>query len=453
MNEERRSIASQAAIRLILSLGVLVIFIGCSTAAIYRSALDKAAQERGSDMKTFYASRLTRLEREWAALAHDMRVRIENTRILEQSQQLTENLQAYFTIQGGEQAYQALHIVNAEDQLIFAFGNEALQVPTPSLPAQDNFWSLQGGGLYRVFVEDIWLGLHRLGKVYFYFRINHALLGDLAMQGIRLAVLHGVNRVASSVGSWGLRHLGDTDHLHHLPWGKAGNEPIQLEIEAPVNGLFSKTELVIGTSLVPLVDALLLWLVLGTWLMYNATRIKQLGMAVRQYTLNPQGNPSEVQAYLHPAKGRQLDEIAEVALTLEEMMTHLQQYKQQLQVLSQVFHCSSEPMLLTGADKNILLVNRAFEKKLGYTLQEVEGQNPRFLASSKHDARFYAEVWTHIDAHGGWTGEMWNCDRNGNSRPFLNTISVIRDDQGNITHYISCLADLTELVAARQQRE
>ena len=110
-------------------------------------------------------------------------------------------------------------------------------------------------------------------------------------------------------------------------------------------------------------------------------------------------------------------------------------------------------MFLTDCDKNILLVNRAFEKKLGYTLAEVQGHNPRFLASGKHDAQFYATVWASIEAHDGWTGEMWNCDRNGNSHLFLNTISVIRDDQGNITHYMGCLADMTELVAARQQLE
>ncbi len=49
----------------------------------------------------------------------------------------------------------------------------------------------------------------------------------------------------------------------------------------------------------------------------------------------------------------------------------------------------------------------------GYTAAEVIGKNPHLLASGKHDADYYRELWQQLTDNGSWCGEMWNRRKSG----------------------------------------
>ncbi|HUW98604.1 MAG TPA: EAL domain-containing protein [Acidiferrobacter sp.] len=117
-------------------------------------------------------------------------------------------------------------------------------------------------------------------------------------------------------------------------------------------------------------------------------------------------------------------------------------YKQNL--AASVFDNSIQAILITDATNHIITVNPAFERLTGYEATAVIGQSPRLLQSGRHDKAFYAEMWESVRTSGHWEGEIWNKRRNGEIYPEWLTISVIRDEQGAITHHVAICHDITE---------
>ena len=64
--------------------------------------------------------------------------------------------------------------------------------------------------------------------------------------------------------------------------------------------------------------------------------------------------------------------------------------------------------MVTNADNRIELVNPAFTKITGYTLEEVKGQKPSVLSSNHHQPEFYNQLWHSITTTNHWEGEIWN---------------------------------------------
>jgi len=116
----------------------------------------------------------------------------------------------------------------------------------------------------------------------------------------------------------------------------------------------------------------------------------------------------------------------------------------QLALHALVFDQSSEAMLITDADNNISMVNRAFTELSGYGAEEVRGQNPRLLKSGRQDADFYRQLWATLLATGCWQGELWNRRKNGEVFPEWATLNIVRDDAGKIIHHFAVFSDLTQ---------
>ncbi len=83
-------------------------------------------------------------------------------------------------------------------------------------------------------------------------------------------------------------------------------------------------------------------------------------------------------------------------------VTDRHDYEHQLGLAAKVFENSHEGILVTDADANILLVNRAFEDTTGYSATEVIGRNPRILKSDLHEPGFYATLWQAVAEEGVW---------------------------------------------------
>ncbi|UTH76237.1 EAL domain-containing protein [Chromobacterium sp. IIBBL 290-4] len=120
------------------------------------------------------------------------------------------------------------------------------------------------------------------------------------------------------------------------------------------------------------------------------------------------------------------------------------QTERQLRLAAQVFESSNEAILITDPDNRILTVNRAFSHITGYSEAQARGQKPSLLASGRHDAAFYRQMWEMLLQRGHWTGEIWNRRQDGEQFPCWVNITVLRDNQGEISHFISLFADITE---------
>lgn len=108
-----------------------------------------------------------------------------------------------------------------------------------------------------------------------------------------------------------------------------------------------------------------------------------------------------------------------------------------------VFANSADGMLITDANHLILDANPAFTRITGYSRAEVLGLNPSFLGSDAKSSDLYQEIWTTVALSGSWRGEVWNRRKNGEVFVESLSISVVRDDSGEITHHIGIFSDIT----------
>lgn len=118
-------------------------------------------------------------------------------------------------------------------------------------------------------------------------------------------------------------------------------------------------------------------------------------------------------------------------------------YEAELKLAAHAFE-ASEAIFITDEEANIVRVNKAFTRITGYALEDVEGKNPRLLASGQHDDRFYEQMWQQIEKQGRWSGEIVNRRKNGELLPEFLTISSVSDREGQISHYVAHFTDLSE---------
>jgi diguanylate cyclase (GGDEF)-like protein/PAS domain S-box-containing protein len=112
---------------------------------------------------------------------------------------------------------------------------------------------------------------------------------------------------------------------------------------------------------------------------------------------------------------------------------------------------SHQPMLITDAQTVILRVNQALLRLLGYTREDLLGQKVNILRSGRQSNEFYQTMWRNILSVGQWEGEIWDRRKDNSVVPLWFTITAVRDAQGNITHFVATLSDLTERKAQEEQ--
>ncbi|WP_265947537.1 PAS domain S-box protein [Dechloromonas sp. A34] len=112
--------------------------------------------------------------------------------------------------------------------------------------------------------------------------------------------------------------------------------------------------------------------------------------------------------------------------------------------LSQAVEQSPTSIVITNLEPAIEYVNPQFFRTTGYAPEEVIGQNPRFLQSGLTPKETYAAMWQTLTAGGIWEGEFFNLRKDGSSYHERAIIAPIRENNGQITHYVAVKLDITE---------
>ncbi len=110
-----------------------------------------------------------------------------------------------------------------------------------------------------------------------------------------------------------------------------------------------------------------------------------------------------------------------------------------------VFQNSGNGIMLTDAEHTIIQVNPAFCRISGFAENEIIGKKPFILRSGEHDEIFYNHIWKVLELEGLWQGEICHRHRNGDLFYVWETISAVVNEQGEVSHYINNLADITEI--------
>jgi two-component system cell cycle sensor histidine kinase/response regulator CckA len=128
---------------------------------------------------------------------------------------------------------------------------------------------------------------------------------------------------------------------------------------------------------------------------------------------------------------------------------HSTQQQQQLAEESSLkFSCaveqSADTIFVTNSEGIIEYVNPAFETLTGYSRQEVAGKTQAMLKSGQQAPVLYRELWETIRAGDVYRSIVVNRKKNGELYYVDESISVIRNAEGRITHFVSNDHDLTE---------
>jgi sigma-B regulation protein RsbU (phosphoserine phosphatase) len=112
---------------------------------------------------------------------------------------------------------------------------------------------------------------------------------------------------------------------------------------------------------------------------------------------------------------------------------------------------TADTVLIANKQGIIEYVNPAFESTTGYNRQEALGQTPRIVKSGKHDRAFYENLWKTICNGQPYRGTIINKKKNGELYWSEQTITPMKDNDGNITNFVSVLKDITDLKKKHEQ--
>lgn len=228
-----------------------------------------------------------------------------------------------------------------------------------------------------------------------------------------------------------------------------GNNRFYVGIFAPESD-FSYNQIF---SLVILGLSLLLALGLAA-LMANRTS-REIGQALQQLATESEriGQLDFSPGIFVPTRWEEINRLAltqeNMRLLLFEARNNLEEKISQrtiaLQKFSRAIEQSPVSVVITDIEGNIEYVNPYFCQVTGYSLIEVIGRNPRFLKSETTFPETYTELWQTIVAGRSWRGEFINKKKNGDLYAEAVVITPIRNEAGEITHFVAVKEDITNL--------
>lgn len=115
-----------------------------------------------------------------------------------------------------------------------------------------------------------------------------------------------------------------------------------------------------------------------------------------------------------------------------------------LRLQSAALEATATPVAIIDHTGMIKWVNPAYTQMTGYLASEVLGQNPRLLKSGLHPQTFYTHLWDTILTGQVWRGELTNRRKDGQLYDEEQTITPVRNEAGQIAHFIAIKQDITQ---------
>jgi diguanylate cyclase (GGDEF)-like protein/PAS domain S-box-containing protein len=145
-----------------------------------------------------------------------------------------------------------------------------------------------------------------------------------------------------------------------------------------------------------------------------------------------------------------LSERKEAEKTLSDLSGKVHRHQESLRLFGQMIDQTDDSIVILDSHRHIVDYNPATCKIYGYDTVELIGKGLTIFRSSRHDTRFYDEVWREVFHSGQWQGESWHAKKGGGEVFTRYRISTLRDDAGAPSHFIVTSTDLTEQKAAEE---
>ncbi|OMH38040.1 EAL domain-containing protein [Motiliproteus sp. MSK22-1] len=161
---------------------------------------------------------------------------------------------------------------------------------------------------------------------------------------------------------------------------------------------------------------------------------------------------NEANQLLRSAQARLEEQVAirtrELDQSNKALLQEIEEHKKAQEALKlnyQVIRSTSEAVVVTDANNVIVEVNDAYTKITGYSREEIIGATPSRLQSGRHNKEFYAQMWSQLLREGCWKGEIWDRRKGGEIFPKWLTINIVKNDVGEISHYVGVFSDISDL--------
>ncbi|MFC1672875.1 PAS domain S-box protein [Pseudomonadota bacterium] len=132
----------------------------------------------------------------------------------------------------------------------------------------------------------------------------------------------------------------------------------------------------------------------------------------------------------------------------------------ELRKLSRAVEQSAHMVFITDIDGIIEYINPKFTEWMGYSAIEAIGRTPALIKSGETSDEVYTDLWQTILSGQEWHGELHDKRKDGRAFWASAAIAPVRDEDGQITHFIAVHEDITKrkeaeqaMLAARQAAE
>ena len=160
----------------------------------------------------------------------------------------------------------------------------------------------------------------------------------------------------------------------------------------------------------------------------------------------PQTTPDKKTIWLRTSKVPLLDANHETigVLGIYQDITEQKKNDDSTRLATTIYKSSSEAIMVTDENNQIMAINPAFTRITGYELADVAGKNPRIFQSGRHSKSFYIKMWQDLLKEDHWKGEIWDRHKCGNIHAKWLNISIIRHSDGSIYCFLAQFSDITE---------
>jgi diguanylate cyclase (GGDEF)-like protein/PAS domain S-box-containing protein len=138
----------------------------------------------------------------------------------------------------------------------------------------------------------------------------------------------------------------------------------------------------------------------------------------------------------------------DAVLTAFTPINKLKVMEQRLELWAKVFEASSESIIIMDESRKIISVNRAFCKSTGHDFYEALGHDLSLVMETPQ-----TEVWSALEDHNDWQGEVRFCKHNGDTYPAWLMVSTVHKSatSGEVVNYIGISIDITDRKAKEER--
>ena len=120
-------------------------------------------------------------------------------------------------------------------------------------------------------------------------------------------------------------------------------------------------------------------------------------------------------------------------------------------LFKQILNAAGSAILISTPEGVIKYTNPRFTEISGYRATELIGRSPRLLNSGRMHPSFYREMWETILSGNKWRGRVLNKRKDGSLYWSMQSIAPVKDEDGNVTMYLSLSEDVTDMQSMKEQ--